>query len=594
MLVFPEIVRELEAILELDEYANFRVKRVEYLYIYNVFHLYYDSLVSEREAVERWAKLLYPDQSFVFAEYRLYNAVRRDTGGLVHHINPVTQRDFLTPQQIADYIETQDDDRSIIGSCKIKGVRYYGHREDYAANMTIRRTLGEVIAKKSDALANIKFTIAPDSLLTPSQRDIINYVSEHNLTIATGGAGTGKTTVILEIIKSYLRSRRSDSQQSSGDIDSIVDSAIGTASHLHRGLFILTPTHMAANNIRTRLRRIFSAQEMDLIYINTILRFSRDFRSHPSGSLIIFEESSMFDNVLSQIIKLNSGNFYDCKYLFVGDPNQLPPPSRSSILQFIINQFTTHHLALRENHRSGDIIVKNAERLIFFKSAPSVSFDTTSNFTIESASSLERLQIDNYYKRIMDAANSSQSTVDDIMFITHRNVDVLAINRVLRDQYFAAKDIEIDDDVVANSRTYPLYHSSKSMGAWEWRVGDRARCKINTPHIYNGSICTVRGFVDENILVEYCGRINAIRYTKLWPAYCITVHNSQGQEWDHVVFCDLSQRALQPPLLYVGITRAKKQVIIARILPDDVVTVADFELDNGTKEAYYEEAVALT
>lgn len=575
-LVFPEIISELIAVRENDTYANYRVKHAEYAYTYNVFYLYYDGIISDRELVEKWAKLLQRNDQFCFAEYRVYNAIRRSPNGAVYHINPRTKKNYFTDTHIAAHIDQVDSDmQSIITRTEQGGHQFYVHRVDHEIDNTIHRVLGDVIRRKTTAVKSVRFDVDfSGSHLSPSQQAVIEHINKHNLTIATGGAGTGKTTIIVEIIKAHV------------------------LSGSDRPLFILTPTHMAANNVRDRLVKYFErASDNDdgtsagisisdvlaTVFISTGHQFGYRLKSHPVNALIIFEEASMYDNILGNLLRLNENNFYDCKYLFIGDPNQLPPASRSSTLKMIIGAFGRWHLKLGHNYRSGDIIIKNSNRVIDFEPQGRVIFDTNNNFRIDAQNALDKLALEQYYS----LADARQLAPDDVMFITYRNADVLAINRVLRDHYFAAKGIVHSGDIVSESRVHNLFKDGKLMGAWEWRVGDKARCLENTPHIFNGSICTVRGFIDAAIMVEYKGRLITVSHRKLWPAYCITVHNSQGQEWDRVVFCDLSNKPIDAALLYVGITRGKNEVFIARICDD--TTITEFAFDQGPTETYFDE-----
>jgi exodeoxyribonuclease V alpha subunit len=49
------------------------------------------------------------------------------------------------------------------------------------------------------------------------------------------------------------------------------------------------------------------------------------------------------------------------------------------------------------------------------------------------------------------------------------------------------------------------------------------------------------------------------------PAFAITVHKSQGSEYDHILFIVpelISKTLLTREILYTGITRAKKSIIV--------------------------------
>jgi exodeoxyribonuclease V alpha subunit len=87
--------------------------------------------------------------------------------------------------------------------------------------------------------------------------------------------------------------------------------------------------------------------------------------------------------------------------------------------------------------------------------------------------------------------------------------------------------------------------------------------------IYNGDIGRIRTIDRElqELKVDYDGRIVSYDYADLDEvvlAYAISVHKSQGSEYPVVIMPILTQHylLLQRNLLYTGITRGKKLVIL--------------------------------
>lgn len=111
------------------------------------------------------------------------------------------------------------------------------------------------------------------------------------------------------------------------------------------------------------------------------------------------------------------------------------------------------------------------------------------------------------------------------------------------------------------------------IGDVTYRVGDKVLQLINDPdnNIYNGDI----GYVvetnpsskDKVLIVNFYG--NAVFYKRediinLKHAYAITIHKSQGSEFDHVIMPITMNygRMLYNKLLYTGISRAKKSLTL--------------------------------
>jgi ATP-dependent exoDNAse (exonuclease V) alpha subunit len=146
---------------------------------------------------------------------------------------------------------------------------------------------------------------------------------------------------------------------------------------------------------------------------------------------------------------------------------------------------------------------------------------------------------------------------------------VLKINIEVRDAYGIIRDPMYGPPMDPNKYlSWYLTDQRRSYGRWEWRVGDRAVCRktIRMTGMYNGNIGYVRelNIEDRKLCIEFAEGVVWTSPLYLWPAYCITVHNSQGQEWDTCVFCDLRGPIISRNLLYVGCTRAKKTQYILR------------------------------
>ena len=117
-----------------------------------------------------------------------------------------------------------------------------------------------------------------------------------------------------------------------------------------------------------------------------------------------------------------------------------------------------------------------------------------------------------------------------------------------------------------------LRYSSKKLEAGKniFYIGDKVMQVKNNyeKNIFNGDIGFVRKIEDNNTLVvDFQG--NMVIYTdetidELIPAYCISIHKSQGSEFKAVVLPVVTQHfiMLQRNLLYTALTRAKKLCVL--------------------------------
>lgn len=135
--------------------------------------------------------------------------------------------------------------------------------------------------------------------------------------VLSGGAGTGKTTVIKAVIKA-------------------IEKAHGTGTSFH----LLAPTGKAADRIRTATDKSASTIHSFLAklgWLNDNLTFKRHGQKREeSTQTIIIDEASMLDLELAATL-FRAINWKTVQRLIlVGDPNQLPPIGRGKVFSEII------------------------------------------------------------------------------------------------------------------------------------------------------------------------------------------------------------------------------------------------------------------
>ena len=111
----------------------------------------------------------------------------------------------------------------------------------------------------------------------------------------------------------------------------------------------------------------------------------------------------------------------------------------------------------------------------------------------------------------------------------------------------------------------------RSLIAWTFAPGDKVMQMENDyeKELYNGDVGTIDD-VDTNsgeLIASFDGRSVTYGFgelDKLVPAYAATIHKSQGSEYSAVVIPVLTQHyaMLQRNLLYTGVTRGKKLVVL--------------------------------
>ena len=91
--------------------------------------------------------------------------------------------------------------------------------------------------------------------------------------------------------------------------------------------------------------------------------------------------------------------------------------------------------------------------------------------------------------------------------------------------------------------------------------------------VYNGDIGTLVEINDEDgklrLIIDFDGNFVSYTpeyFTNITHAYCISVHKSQGSEYDYVIIplFDVPQKLKYRNLLYTAVTRASKMLVIVK------------------------------
>ena len=211
--------------------------------------------------------------------------------------------------------------------------------------------------------------------LSEKQKEAIQEINENNVTIITGGPGTGKTTIIKSIIDIYK----------SKGYKMVLCAPTGRAAKR------MTETTGEKACTLHRLLEIGKIDE-DSLYTN-----NEDYEGTPiDGDVIIVDELSMVDMFLMNFL-LNC-IYKGTKLVLVGDCDQLPSVGPGSVLKDLINseKLKTVHLDKIFRQAAKSKIILNAHRvnngLDFVKKGDEeLSEDTNEDFFFISETSQENM-----------------------------------------------------------------------------------------------------------------------------------------------------------------------------------------------------------
>lgn len=377
------------------------------------------------------------------------------------------------------------------------------------------------------------------------QREAIKQAFENGVLILTGGPGTGKTTTLNAIIALF----------ENRDASIVLAAPTGRAAKRMKEL-----TGRDAKTIHRLLEVNWGDGEKQ--------EFSRNEKNPLECDAIVIDEASMIDSLLFD--SLLRALRLSCRIIIVGDVDQLPSVSAGNVLGDLLESGRFPSIALKKVFRQAgkSRIVANAHAIIDGKplelSAKDSDFflmrrpDSRSVCDTVLELCTERLPKAYGFEPLTDIQVLSPSRKTDAGVINLNNLLQAALNPDTGNEpSFSYKGVSIrkGDKVMQVKNNYDI--------TWENDGGDTGT------GVFNGDV----GFVVdvnrrsgtlqvkfEDRTVTYYGE----EIGELELAYAVTVHKSQGSEFDCVILplFDVPSRLRYRNLLYTGVTRAKKLLII--------------------------------
>ena len=279
---------------------------------------------------------------------------------------------------------------------------------------------------------------------------------------------------------------------------------------------------------------------------------------HPlDADVVIVDEASMIDNLLMyHFLKAVPTSSV---LIIVGDVNQLPSVGAGNVLKDIIESGVVPVVELNEIFRQamGSLIITNAHRINRgeFPKIPETKGDPQDFYFIqkETPEEIASTILDLVTKRIPD--RFAKDPVNDIQVLTPMHKGVIGaqnLNQILQE---ALNKSQVE--LPRGGRTY--------------KPGDKVMQIKNDydKEVFNGDIGRIATIdtEEQEVIVDFDGRQVTYDFSdlnELVLAYAVSIHKSQGSEYPVVVMpIHISHyMLLQRNLIYTGVTRAKKLVII--------------------------------
>ncbi len=376
-----------------------------------------------------------------------------------------------------------------------------------------------------------------DPSLAPEQKAAIDKALTLPLSIITGGPGTGKTYTAAKLVEAFL------------------------ASSKEARIILTAPTGKAAARLEESLGKYvegsFKAQTLhSLLGIYTNLDFERK-STLIYADLIIVDECSMIDARLFSffLASLKKGT----RLVLMGDPFQLPSVEAGSFFADLMEAFPSLSTCLKLNFRSEQDSIKELGRALLEKGEEEVLKQ------IEKFSSQEKFSFENllaYVKKYCPLPSKEKPEEEMLLkdleafrilsSMRKGPLGVDALNKKIASTLFSemrtGEFLALPILIIKNNYELGLYNGQSGIVVRKKREG-----KMD---LYS--------FDEEDMAFFPGGKTFKCALLPFFEyAYAISVHKSQGSEYDRVLLLiPPGSEVFGKEVLYTAVTRAKKHLEI--------------------------------
>ena len=416
--------------------------------------------------------------------------------------------------------------------------KYY-LKEMYDSEINIINTIKYLENKKIDKLFldnrieelervnNIKYN--------DKQKEAIKKSLDNNITIITGGPGTGKTTIIKAICELYQNIFKLSYEE------------------LTNRIALLAPTGRAS-------KRMSESTNLPASTIHRFLKWNKESNeflvneyNKNDHHLIIVDEVSMIDlNLLDSLFK---GLTKNIKLVLVGDHHQLPSVGPGNILKDLIESDLIDTIYL-------DTLYRTDENSYITTLAHEIKDNNLSDSFLETKGDYTFLKCHSIKDNLKNLCLQLIAKGYD-----YKRVQIMA------PMYAGVNGIDNLNKELQNIFNPKTNQNEIKYGDVIFRENDKILQLVNLPeeNIYNGDIGIIKNIVKiENktfIYIDFDG--NLVKYetkdlNKITHGFVISIHKSQGSEFEVVIMLisNSYKRMLYKKLIYTGITRAKRKLIL--------------------------------
>lgn len=448
----------------------------------------------------------------------------------------------LSLDEFKRHEKAMENDKRIF--CDVE-LNIYGYRY-YQAELQLSKDLFRLNdgQKENEKLVQrtVESFLHGDLTFSPEQEHAIWSSLINPLTIISGSAGTGKTTVVKTIIEALSALKNKGKKITDKDYYHIA---------------LCAPTGKAAERMREVTGREARTLHSMLNHHPLFKTPSFNENNPLEADCLVIDESGMNDTILfSHILNAAKKN---CKVIIVGDVDQLPSIGPGNVLKELLAYEDFNSIQLTRVYRQGedscilDLAIKVKEgdaEVLDILNKKTADFSFIENHNLD--------QLSNIIVKTMDILYSKSS------YDFYRDIQIIS---PIHKSKIGTVELNYKIQQLLNSKEK---RKKMSFGDKDFFVGDKVIHTVNNSEkkVYNGETGVIKSIIDKVITVEFMnGKVIAYTGDELFEldlAFCVSVHKMQGSEAQILIFPihNVFANMLQRKLLYTGITRAKQKLLL--------------------------------
>lgn len=384
------------------------------------------------------------------------------------------------------------------------------------------------------------YQVKPGLYLNQEQKTGITQVFKCSVSVIYGKAGTGKSSLLAGLLNT-------------------IEYTNGKFPSQQIQVFFLTPTAKAKMKLYSDILKDYCNYRENIRTINSFnySGLTDKANEYKKTNLFVIDETSMVDVVLMEEMLGILSKISNVSILFLGDIRQLPSIGPGDFLNNVIQSECFSSTELTTVVRNGGVITDVLDKITEGTMLSHLDYKSNQDFQWIIPTS----------KNYLDYISSAIKSPDDmIISATNRAINDLTdeIRKIKNpgeknctsfkyvDKDFNKITLKVNDPVIFNQ-------NFNQEGLFNGMTGKVVEI-LNSYNVTKQTNITKIQVKFEDLVFTFDSDSEYIKYLK--PAYMITVHKSQGQEYPNIIVVLAESQLLNRNTLYTAISRAKKSVTL--------------------------------